>query len=98
GILELELTKLPRPARTPRLCRAPSREPPWIRWPWCGSAASAPSPLNLFRRRRVRGWWPCTLQEDGGRRLSGKVELSLELLTAREAEERPAGKGREEPN
>lgn len=28
----------------------------------------------------------------------GKLELSLELLTAREAEERPVGKGREEPN
>lgn len=30
--------------------------------------------------------------------LQGKLELSLELLKAKEAEERPAGKGREEPN
>uniref|UniRef100_A0A8C0HPH1 C2 domain-containing protein n=1 Tax=Buteo japonicus TaxID=224669 RepID=A0A8C0HPH1_9AVES len=30
--------------------------------------------------------------------LQGKLELSLELLTAKEAEERPAGKGREDPN
>lgn len=28
----------------------------------------------------------------------GKLELTLELLTAQEAEERPVGKGREEPN
>ncbi|XP_038016100.1 uncharacterized protein LOC119710772 [Motacilla alba alba] len=28
----------------------------------------------------------------------GKLELSLELLSAQEAEERPVGKGREEPN
>ncbi|KAJ6653222.1 hypothetical protein lerEdw1_010008 [Lerista edwardsae] len=28
----------------------------------------------------------------------GKVEMTLELLTEKEAEERPAGKGREEPN
>lgn len=30
--------------------------------------------------------------------LQGKLELTLELLTAKEAEERPAGKGREDPN
>lgn len=30
--------------------------------------------------------------------LQGKLELSLELLSEKEAEERPAGKGREEPN
>ncbi|XP_063276821.1 LOW QUALITY PROTEIN: fer-1-like protein 5 [Prinia subflava] len=87
GVLELELTRLPRPARSARLCSLP-----WF------SRAPARSPLNLFRRRRARGWWPCTVQEDSGQRLSGKLELSLELLTAQEAEERPVGKGREEPN
>ncbi|XP_064256287.1 fer-1-like protein 5 [Passer domesticus] len=142
GILELELLRLPRPARSPRLCRATPPELPWLSWPWlsrawlclprfsrgwlarawlslprcsrgwlpvarlsrrlsrrwCRAPALQRSPLNLFRRRRARGWWPCTVQEDGGQRLSGKLELSLELLTAREAEERPVGKGREEPN
>ncbi|XP_064587023.1 fer-1-like protein 5 [Zonotrichia leucophrys gambelii] len=94
GILELELTRLPRPARSARLCRASPSELPWFSWPWF----SALRPLNLFRRRRARGWWPCTMHEDGGQRLSGKLELSLELLSAQEAEERPVGKGREEPN
>ncbi|XP_059346651.1 fer-1-like protein 5 [Ammospiza nelsoni] len=94
GILELELTRLPRPARSARLCRASPAELPWFSWPWF----SALRPLNLFRRRRARGWWPCTMHEDGGQRLSGKLELSLELLSAQEAEERPVGKGREEPN
>ncbi|NXE99874.1 MYOF protein, partial [Menura novaehollandiae] len=98
GILELDLTQLPRPAPSPRLCTATPRELPWISWPWCRAPLPAPSPLNLFRKRRARGWWPCTMQEDDGQRLSGKVELSLELLTAQEAEERPVGKGREEPN
>lgn len=28
----------------------------------------------------------------------GKLELTLELLPAKEAEERPVGRGREEPN
>ncbi|NWV57327.1 MYOF protein, partial [Daphoenositta chrysoptera] len=96
GILELELTRLPRPAPSARLCRAGSQGLPWCSWPWC--RAPARSPLNLFRRRQARGWWPCTMHEDSGPRLSGKLELTLELLTAREAEERPAGKGREEPN
>ena len=30
--------------------------------------------------------------------LQGKLELSLEVLTAKEAEEQPVGKGREDPN
>ncbi|KAM6996377.1 fer-1-like protein 5 [Passerculus sandwichensis] len=135
GILELELTRLPRPARSARLCRASPSELPWLSWPWFSLPrllrarlsrawlslarlsrlwpplarlsrrlsrrwfrARALRPLNLFRRRRARGWWPCTVHEDGGQRLSGKLELSLELLSAQEAEERPVGKGREEPN
>ncbi|NXF26605.1 MYOF protein, partial [Rhodinocichla rosea] len=137
GILELELTRLPRPARSARLCRASPSDLPWFSWPWlslprfcrarlsrawlslarlswlwlplarlsrrlsrrwCRAPALQRSSLNLFRRRRARGWWPCTMHEDGGQRLSGKLELSLELLSAQEAEERPVGKGREEPN
>ncbi|NWT77120.1 MYOF protein, partial [Prunella himalayana] len=132
GILELELTRLPRPARSARLCQVTPSDLPWFSWPWfslpwfslprfsrawlsrawlsvarfsmwlsrrwCRAPALQRSPLNLFRRRRAQGWWPCTVQEEGGQRLSGKLELSLELLTAQEAEERPVGKGREEPN
>jgi hypothetical protein len=30
--------------------------------------------------------------------VQGKVELELEILTEEEARERPAGRGREEPN
>ncbi|NWU19658.1 MYOF protein, partial [Dyaphorophyia castanea] len=98
GILELELTRLPRPAPSARLCRAGLQELPWCSWPRCRARVLARSPLNLFRRRRARGWWPCIMHEDSGQRLSGKLELTLELLTAQEAEERPVGKGREEPN
>ncbi|XP_059726331.1 fer-1-like protein 5 [Haemorhous mexicanus] len=133
GILELELTRLPRPARSARLCRATPQELPWFSWAWlslprffrarlsrawlslarfswlwlplarlsrrwCRAPARQRPPLNLFRRRRARGWWPCTMHEEGSQRLSGKLELSLELLSAQEAEERPVGKGREEPN
>ncbi|XP_068518186.1 fer-1-like protein 5 [Anas acuta] len=93
GVLELELSRLPQPARRPEDCALTPRA---SRWPWQG--ARGPPHLSLFRQKQVKGWWPCTVQEGGKRRLSGKLELSLELLKAKEAEERPAGKGREEPN
>ncbi|XP_059687366.1 fer-1-like protein 5 [Gavia stellata] len=96
GVLELELTRLPQPAQHPQACTPTPQGTPQSPWPWRGTRA--PSRLSLFRQRRVRGWWPCTVQEGSKRRLSGKLELSLELLTAKEAEERPAGKGREDPN
>ncbi|KAM9368604.1 fer-1-like protein 5 [Phaethornis superciliosus] len=95
GVLELELTHLPRPSQHPQSCIL-TRLGTSHKWPW--QRVRVPSRLSLFHQRRVRGWWPCTLEEGGKRRLSGKLELSLELLTAKEAEERPAGKGREEPN
>ncbi|XP_050571680.1 fer-1-like protein 5 [Cygnus atratus] len=93
GVLELELSRLPQPAQRPQDCALTPRP---SRWPWRG--VRGPPHLSLFRQKRVKGWWPCTVQEGGKRRLSGKLELSLELLKAKEAEERPAGKGREEPN
>uniref|UniRef100_A0A8B9M9F6 C2 domain-containing protein n=1 Tax=Accipiter nisus TaxID=211598 RepID=A0A8B9M9F6_9AVES len=96
GVLELELTRLPQPAQHPQNCTPMGQGTPQSPWPW--RVVRAPSRLSLFRQRRVRGWWPCTVQEGSKRRLSGKLELSLELLTAKEAEERPAGKGREDPN
>ncbi|NXY86884.1 MYOF protein, partial [Alcedo cyanopectus] len=96
GVLELELTKVPREARKPQECTPTPQETPASFWRW--QRVQLPSRFSLFRRRRARGWWPCTVQEGNKRRLSGKLELSLELLTAAEAEERPAGKGREEPN
>ncbi|KAM6113295.1 fer-1-like protein 5 [Phoenicopterus ruber ruber] len=96
GVLELELTRLPRPAPRPRDCTPTPQGTPQS--PWCWRGVQVPSRLSLFRQRRARGWWPCTVQEGGKRRLSGKLELSLELLTAKEAEERPVGKGREDPN
>ncbi|NXG99582.1 MYOF protein, partial [Loxia leucoptera] len=104
GILELELTWLPRPACSAHLCRATPQDLPWFSWVWlslpqCRAPARQHSPLNLFRRRRARGWWPCTVHEDGGQRLSvGEAGASLELLLVQEAEEQPVGKGQEEPS
>nr|XP_042715210.1 fer-1-like protein 5 [Chrysemys picta bellii] len=94
GVLEIKLLSMPCPARRPRACtlkmlqdESDSPTPP-----------RCPRRTSLFKQRLARGWWPCVVQEESRQRLSGKIELTLELLTDKEAEERPAGKGREEPN
>ncbi|XP_033926483.1 fer-1-like protein 5 [Melopsittacus undulatus] len=92
GTLELDLRRMPRPAPHARSCalRGGGRR----RW----GRPRSPPPVSLFRQRQARGWWPCEANSGGERRLTGKLELSLELLTAKEAAERPAGRAREEPN
>ncbi|XP_078421454.1 myoferlin-like [Cetorhinus maximus] len=62
------------------------------------SSDSLQKMISLFKQKSIKGWWPCVTYEDGKPFLTGKLELTLELLTEREAEERPAGKGRDEPN
>ncbi|XP_069773690.1 myoferlin-like isoform X3 [Narcine bancroftii] len=54
--------------------------------------------VSLFKQKSVKGWWPCITYKEGKPTLTGKIELTLELVTDIEAEERPSGKGREEPN
>uniref|UniRef100_A0A8C5RRH9 Ferlin C-terminal domain-containing protein n=1 Tax=Laticauda laticaudata TaxID=8630 RepID=A0A8C5RRH9_LATLA len=53
---------------------------------------------SLFEQKSMRGWWPCYVEKDGSRVLAGKVEMTLEVLSEKDIEERPAGKGRDEPN
>ncbi|KAM9326418.1 myoferlin [Gastrophryne carolinensis] len=53
---------------------------------------------SLFEQKSMKGWWPCYSEKDGIRILAGKIELTLEVLNEKDAEERPAGKGRDEPN
>ncbi|XP_038641430.1 myoferlin-like isoform X3 [Scyliorhinus canicula] len=62
------------------------------------SASSLQKMISLFKQKSIRGWWPCVTYEEGEPYLTGKLELTLELLTEQEAQERPAGKGRDEPN
>lgn len=81
--------------------------------------------VSLFEQKTVKGWWPCTCEENGKKIIAvrththitalpltvnkvskkyiycafqGKVEMSLEIVTEQESEERPAGLGRDEPN
>uniref|UniRef100_A0A673XX15 Myoferlin n=1 Tax=Salmo trutta TaxID=8032 RepID=A0A673XX15_SALTR len=93
GTVELDLLHLIPPAKTPEKCSlkmlpgvtgsTPSKQPP---------------PNSLFSQKSVRGWWPCMIEQDGKHILGGKVEMTLEIVEERAVEERPAGKGRDEPN
>ncbi|XP_025025477.1 proteoglycan 4-like [Python bivittatus] len=99
GSLEMNLTSIPRPAKRPRDCTVKLLQEN-------GGAGRSSTPfhrhkkkcISLFTQRNMRGWWPCIVLEKDKPRVSGKVEMTLELLTEQEAEELPAGKGREEPN
>ncbi|XP_036100587.1 fer-1-like protein 4 [Molossus molossus] len=120
GSLELQLPDMVRGARGPELCS--------VRLARDGAGPRC----NLFRCRRLRGWWPVVklrepedeereqreaqagrkrrrrrkgrpedfeFADPGGSRyiLTGKVEAEFELLTVEEAEKRPVGRGRKEP-
>ncbi|VTJ78099.1 Hypothetical predicted protein [Marmota monax] len=122
GSLELQLPDMVRGARDPEHCS--------VRLAQDGAGPRC----NLFRCRRLRGWWPVVklreaedleredreaqaskkrrkqkrrkgrpedleFTDTGGNVhiLTGKVEAEFELLTVEEAEKRPVGKGRKEP-
>lgn len=54
---------------------------------------------SIFKKTLIKGWWPFILDtEEAEPELVGKVEVELQLLTATQAEEDPAGLGRKEPN
>eukprot|EP00052_Salpingoeca_macrocollata_P020806 m.175674 g.175674 ORF g.175674 m.175674 type:complete len:2346 (-) comp21363_c0_seq2:105-7142(-) len=54
--------------------------------------------LNLFKARRVKGWYPVTRGAKEKEEQTGKVEVEIELMTMEEAMAKPAGKGRSDPN
>ncbi|XP_051779715.1 myoferlin-like isoform X2 [Erpetoichthys calabaricus] len=93
GTLELDLRHLIPPAKTSATCNL--KMIPETK----GSTPSKPSHTScLFSQKTVRGWWPCVREDNGKHVLAGKVEMTLEILREKEVEERPAGKGRDEPN
>lgn len=93
GTLELDLNKLTPPAKTPQKCLLERITD--IKGP---ASHKSSQDTSLFTQKSVRGWWPCMSEVDGKQTLTGKVEMTLEIVTEKEAEERPAGKGRDEPN
>ncbi|CAH2322361.1 myoferlin isoform X3 [Pelobates cultripes] len=87
GFVELDLHRTVIPAKVPEKCTLDMID-----------QAKASKFASLFEQKSMKGWWPCYAEKDGKRILAGKIELTLEVLNEKEAEERPAGKGRDEPN
>jgi len=57
--------------------------------------------VDLFRAGHARGWWPVLPAEAAakrGKKLAGKVELDLQLVTQEEAAQDPVGLGRNPPH
>ncbi|XP_030841562.1 myoferlin isoform X6 [Strongylocentrotus purpuratus] len=90
GSIELNLNGMPNPAKKARQCslkQLPNE-----------AKGKEVSMVSLFEAKRLKGWWPVISEESGEREITGKLELELEILTEQEAEERPAGNARDEPN
>ncbi|XP_041670957.1 myoferlin-like isoform X2 [Cheilinus undulatus] len=93
GTLELDLRNLVPPAKTPEKCSLEMMDDLEI-----GAPQKKENAKSLFAQQSVRGWWPCSMEKDGKKELGGKVEMTLEIVSEANADERPAGKGRDEPN
>jgi hypothetical protein len=89
GTMELDLSHMPKHSHSDSECSLDQLRPEAKR-------------VSLLKHKKLRGWWPASVVAGDGneqtRELTGKVEMELELLTEAEAKERPAGKGRGEPN
>ncbi|XP_072232872.1 dysferlin isoform X2 [Leuresthes tenuis] len=86
GHLVMDLNHMLRPAKSPEKCTLQLLD------------QSVDKLVSLFEQKTVKGWWPCTCEQNGEKIIAGKVEMSLEIVTEQEQEERPAGLGRDEPN
>ncbi|XP_016535214.1 dysferlin isoform X2 [Poecilia formosa] len=86
GHVAMDLNHMLRPAKSPEKCTLQTLD------------QSADKLVSLFEQKTVKGWWPCTCESNGEKIIAGKVEMSLEIVTEQEQEERPAGLGRDEPN
>ena len=89
GTLEFNLTRFFKPKTSARRCSIDQ-----VTWREDLSNCD-----NLFKRKRMRGWWPVIANPDGNNpEITGKVEMEIEILSADEAELKPAGAARDEPN
>uniref|UniRef100_A0A8C5P4U7 C2 domain-containing protein n=1 Tax=Jaculus jaculus TaxID=51337 RepID=A0A8C5P4U7_JACJA len=92
GVLELDLSDMPLPARYARQCSLTmmDHDP---KWPYLQNKH-----VSLFKKKTITGWWPCQVHDGDKWRLSGKVKMTLEMLSEKEALIKPAGRGQSEPN
>uniref|UniRef100_H2Z079 C2 domain-containing protein n=1 Tax=Ciona savignyi TaxID=51511 RepID=H2Z079_CIOSA len=96
GSLTLDLTRLPRGAKSANKCSLNMAAED-------DDSSNVPM-ISIFKQRRIKGLgWPFTAKNDQDElgnhsTFGGKVEAEISLLTAEEAEKNPAGYGRDEPD
>ncbi|KAG2465642.1 DYSF protein, partial [Polypterus senegalus] len=88
GSIEMDLNKMVRPSKTPEKCTLTMLE----------QLQDPKKLVSLFEQKTMRGWWPCVGEANGEKIIAGKVEMTLEIVSEPERDERPAGLGRDEPN
>ncbi|XP_059384658.1 dysferlin-like isoform X10 [Carassius carassius] len=86
GSLEMDLNHMLSPAKSPEKCGLEM------------FSQSQDKLVSLFEQKTVKGWWPCVCDRGNEKILAGKVEMSMEIVSEQEKDERPAGLGRDEPN
>ncbi|TMW49673.1 hypothetical protein DOY81_005242 [Sarcophaga bullata] len=87
GAISFDLNRFPRGAKSSKLCTLDMLK-----------TDNVPT-VNIFKQKRVRGWWPFYIKKQNEEmELTGKVEAEFHLLTKEEAEQNPAGHGRNEPD
>ncbi|XP_069467461.1 myoferlin [Ambystoma mexicanum] len=93
GYVELDLLRTIIPTKVPEKCSL-NMIPDYK----AADHTKALKTASLFEQKSMKGWWPCYAEKDGKRILAGKIEMTLEVLNEKDVEERPCGKGRDEPN
>ncbi|XP_067936252.1 myoferlin-like isoform X2 [Watersipora subatra] len=88
GSVELNLNAMPKPAKTSKNCKL-------TKLPDFNPQVKL---VSLFDQKKLNGFWPCYQMTEGNPELTGKVEMEIELVTEEEAEAKPAGVARDEPN
>uniref|UniRef100_A0A8C3SZQ8 Dysferlin n=1 Tax=Chelydra serpentina TaxID=8475 RepID=A0A8C3SZQ8_CHESE len=83
----MDLNRMPAPAKTAEKCSLSLLD----------ETLSSDRFVSLFEQKAVKGWWPCVVEAEEKKTI-GKLEMTLEIVTEQEQEERPAGMGRDEPN
>uniref|UniRef100_A0A8C0IRD1 Dysferlin n=1 Tax=Chelonoidis abingdonii TaxID=106734 RepID=A0A8C0IRD1_CHEAB len=84
----MNLNRMPAPAKTAEKCSLNLLD----------ETLSSDRFVSLFEQKAVKGWWPCVVEAEEKKTIAGKLEMTLEIVTEQEQEERPAGMGRDEPN
>ncbi|XP_064383023.1 myoferlin-like isoform X2 [Halichondria panicea] len=89
GTVDFNLSRMPKPVNDAASCNLEQLP---------DATHDAPHD-DLFKRKRMKGWWPSyEVNDEGVRELNGKMELEFELVPEEEALLRPSGRARDDPN